>query len=650
MLTEITNRKKLSVFPPRLLFITALTILSSIVNAQTQRAIDGELATCKVTWDDKVFQSKLNQIGCFDLPPAFPSDAVVFIEINYPNANIGDRVILSVQDGGQLDNGKDVKVQKIDNNKNLIFSFHLYDEGLHRVILRKGNDSKTVQLWGKNNVSITAEDTTHESGNPDKNPGDSCKPCKSKTGSNPFNSYNGNVHREIKDLEIWGGAGEIPLVWMRYGNSRTRAIKANYGQAHEWSSSFQYTMTDAGTNKLGQEKIKIDYPEQGHNIFTQDKMNPALWLTDSGVDKRLFQEGNNFFLQTGNGFRYRFEKLFDLNGSNYYQLQDFRDSYQNLYTLSYIKKHLSRITEPAGRYLEIVYKNLKGQTVIDSVKSSDGRSVIYHYSIIKDSLTDWVALDTVYYGDGTKAIYTYSQKGPGSPLRLEHAIDPRNEATDVDMKYIYDTQRDIAGFIKEERNGRTGEAMATLTVDHYTRTVCYPNGRVQTLVFPDSLMGDLHSYTDGLGGKTKLSYQNGTGFAKTSTDELGRTTIYNNTTIYGNFLKITHPDGSIERWTRDDLDLILTHTDELGRITTYTRDNNHRVKRIDYADGSYETLTYNKFGEVLEYKRVMVQKNIHSTIPQDLEEVFVMQKEILRDTVMITQTGLLQLQMHLVIQ
>src|SRR3954470_11700282 len=40
-----------------------------------------------------------------------------------------------------------------------------------------------------------------------------------KPGINNFNPYTGNVHREIKDIEVWGGVGEIPLVLTRYGNS-----------------------------------------------------------------------------------------------------------------------------------------------------------------------------------------------------------------------------------------------------------------------------------------------------------------------------------------------------------------------------------------------------------------------------------------------
>jgi RHS repeat-associated protein len=64
-------------------------------------------------------------------------------------------------------------------------------------------------------------------------------------------------------------------------------------------------------------------------------------------------------------------------------------------------------------------------------------------------------------------------------------------------------------------------------------------------------------------------------------------------------LSRTTPDGAIESWTRDSLDLVLTHTDQLGRVTAYTRDDQHRMTRIDYPDGSFETFSYNGFSQAL---------------------------------------------------
>src|SRR5207245_6483299 len=45
-----------------------------------------------------------------------------------------------------------------------------------------------------------------------------------------------------------------------------------------------------------------------------------------------------------------------------------------------------------------------------------------------------------------------------------------------------------------------------------------------------------------------------------------------------------------------------TATDEGGHVTQFTRDTSHRVTRIDYPDGGYETFSYNSFGEVLTHQ------------------------------------------------
>lgn len=432
-----------------------------------------------------------------------------------------------------------------------------------------------------------------------------CTKCDTKSGD-PFDPYTGNEHREVRDLEVWGTVGEIPLVWMRYSNSRYGSFyKYIYGDGSNWNSSFNYNMSDAGLNAQGRPQVFIHYPEGGGVYFFQSPGISAQWLPLSAINEKLFQDGNNFYLQMANGHRYHFQRM-ALPGGNHYQLQDIRDNYQNVYRLTYDRYgFLSRVTEPAGRYLAVSYRVVASTYyLVDQVSSSDGRSVKYNYDVYDDSVAKWVRLVGVDYGDGTKALYTYSQTKRGLRPSLEHAIDPRYNGTDVDMRFTYDSSN-AWGFIKEEINGVTGKVMVTLKNEVGKRTVCYANGRVQVYSVPGELMGLMKEYTDGLGRKIQYSYngsspgQGGPGLLNSETDALGRTTVYNQRTIYGNLLEVTYADGSKEKWTRDTLDQILTHTDELGRVTTYTRDARNRVTRIDYPDATRERFTYNTFGEVL---------------------------------------------------
>ncbi len=118
-------------------------------------------------------------------------------------------------------------------------------------------------------------------------------------GTNLFEPYTGNAHRAIPDLEVWGGVGEIPLVWMRYGNSRLGRYVYNYGDAHNWNSSFNYNMSDLGLSDQNQPQILVHYPEGGDNIFTRDGAGSTIWSPLAGVDKRLSQQGNFFFPPDG---------------------------------------------------------------------------------------------------------------------------------------------------------------------------------------------------------------------------------------------------------------------------------------------------------------------------------------------------------------
>lgn len=145
-----TSRQK--TFKSVLFFATISLLLflsfSMHVNAQDKRAIDGEMAICKITVDKKIYQPLPNQVGCFDMISNIKPLATIPVEVSYSNGKAGDKVILTVEDGGKLDNGKGIRIAQLDNLKKLSFSFTVSNQpGLFRVTLSKGNDTKTIQLW-----------------------------------------------------------------------------------------------------------------------------------------------------------------------------------------------------------------------------------------------------------------------------------------------------------------------------------------------------------------------------------------------------------------------------------------------------------------------------------------------------------------------
>ena len=57
-------------------------------------------------------------------------------------------MVISVEDGGRLDNDKGVKVMQLDREKKITFNFQVTgDPGIFRLLLTKGKDSKVVQFW-----------------------------------------------------------------------------------------------------------------------------------------------------------------------------------------------------------------------------------------------------------------------------------------------------------------------------------------------------------------------------------------------------------------------------------------------------------------------------------------------------------------------
>ncbi|HEX5153589.1 MAG TPA: RHS repeat-associated core domain-containing protein [Parafilimonas sp.] len=622
MSTMLTIQKRIIIIIRTLLLIVITNQISLRVKAQESSFIEEENATCKITVNDKMYQPKLNGAGFFDRVSNVPPLATVRAEIKYSSGRAGEKVIVAAIDGGDFD-GSIAKVVILNNQKKCMFDFRVGDEaGLYRVSVRKGDDRKFLRLWvtdsGKSFVAGKGEHScgSNDDGGTDDPPDDSCDDGPPPPGD-PFRPYTGNESRSVLDLQVWGSVGQVPLTWIRYGNSRHGNFKPYFGDAFGWNFSFNYNMHNNGVDGLGRKQIQVHFPEGGENTFAQDATDTSLWIPHPGQYNRVFQNGNIFIMQTARGWRYRFEK-FSVNGNPYYQLQSITDQYQNTDTLIYNKqKKLIKVQEPAGRFLQVFYGKVNGLIAIDSVRTSDGRSVRYHYSVVHDTVQnntiDWVVLDTVKYGDGTQAEYEYGIVRHGQVPQLEHATDPRYTGRYVNMRYVYDTTVHTSGFIHEERNGRTSSLMTTLIVTNGYRTVCYANGRVQVFKMPGQQLGYTNTYTDGLGRKTSYSYSDGkTGFLKTSTDALGRVTTYDSISLYGNPLQITYADGSTEKWTRDDLDLETTHTDELNRTTTYHRDAKHRIASIEYADGASESFIYNNFGE--EVKHTHKNKGADSTV------------------------------------
>jgi hypothetical protein len=117
------------------------------VNGQAPLKVKGEPALCRVKVNDKTFELKVNGGGYFQRIPNVPKNAVVPVEIFYPNGIEGEKIIISVLDGGRIDQ-EIVKVINLDKEKKCAFNLTVTDQiGSFRVLVIKGDDEKVVQVW-----------------------------------------------------------------------------------------------------------------------------------------------------------------------------------------------------------------------------------------------------------------------------------------------------------------------------------------------------------------------------------------------------------------------------------------------------------------------------------------------------------------------
>lgn len=177
--------------------------------------------------------------------------------------------------------------------------------------------------------------------------------CEESTDSS-ITPYTGNEHRVVKELEVWGSVGKLPLNWTRYYNSRFINDANLFGNTKTWRHSYQWEIaveTSAGAIS----RIKLFYPDGTANDFTPSGTANKFVSTPAIRDVcYLNAAGDTLTLQRPEGSRYRFKRV----GSSWL-LDTFLDREQNLYTMTYGGgNQLTRISDASGRYLRITYQTL----------------------------------------------------------------------------------------------------------------------------------------------------------------------------------------------------------------------------------------------------------------------------------------------------
>jgi hypothetical protein len=128
--------------------------------SQAEPSIKGDKASIRLGLNEKNYhvpknklapqevKMELNPLGISNRIANIRPQGKIPIEVVYPDGNTGEKIVVIVLDGGNLDNGKNMKVVPLDTQKRARFIFTTSSSnGMHRVMLKKDLDTKIIQLW-----------------------------------------------------------------------------------------------------------------------------------------------------------------------------------------------------------------------------------------------------------------------------------------------------------------------------------------------------------------------------------------------------------------------------------------------------------------------------------------------------------------------
>ncbi len=477
-----------------------------------------------------------------------------------------------------------------------------------------------------------------------------------------YDPYTGNATRSITDIAVAGAVGEYPLALVRTANSRMPSTTELFGWAGGWNHNYNWILEDSPLGPLHPTRYTVAFPDGRVETFQSVTWDSANYYrvragngnnagTSAGVRERfvpLDTNPNNMYgyLILPDGGRVEFKAQQHVSGSQYwykYHVTAIIDPYGLRTTIASelvaqnTRRRITRVTEPAGRYIQFSYGTPNGPR-ISQVAASDGRAVNYYYSY---TMLDHV----VYYSNANwTARYQYvgaNVGGPDLPPLLRTCDDPMYPGPMKRIAYEYKTGTNadqtaaVYGQILRERywDGVSGDeaigaVVSTLTIGLPNNSPVYrteTRGDNMTRTFIYNGAGYVTWASDFMGHQSTQGYDPTTKFINSVINFNRITTDYTTNALTGNVTVVTFPltqgdtPGQQTRPTvryqygwancpdpnnRDANNpyYLYSITDEGGHTTTFTRDANKRVTRIDYPDGGYETFTYNSFGRVLTHR------------------------------------------------
>lgn len=484
--------------------------------------------------------------------------------------------------------------------------------------------------------------------------------------------YTGNARRSVEDLmPVPGAVGAYPLKWVRTLNTRNET-GLQFGGGGSWQHSYGWNVVISippppdplvrPEDDYQGPAAKVDFPDGKVMEFGCSEERGVPWHapgtelcgdTDGPGEKiyflRSLGDGHYDLLLTDGGVvEFRYTAFVNASGGTVYVrvARAIVDPYGQRTTLDHdAYGKLSRVTEPAGRYIQINYGGQTGSLGrIESAHAYDGRgnlieSVRYFYTMISYDSGSAPCLTRVEYDDGAAASYTYrsANTSSGTGLLVATCNDVRYAGAMKRIKYEYIQPTTVdespRGQVWRERNLTTNQIVTEVVTPVPTSSeLCPPDppqhrraerrgdGAVRTFRYNDGCPphdeDGIKSYTDFKGNMTTLTWFNlninlpepypfpdapsYSYYMKRETDPRGHNSYTVRDFATRAVRRQVHHDGTyVELGYADAKHHFLAwRRDENGHVTHFDRDENNRIWRIRHPNGGWEQFTYNQFGQV----------------------------------------------------
>ncbi|MGI8819546.1 MAG: RHS repeat domain-containing protein [Chthoniobacterales bacterium] len=469
------------------------------------------------------------------------------------------------------------------------------------------------------------------------------------TTGGSYDPYTGNATRSITDIVVPGAVGAYPLDFTRTLNTRNIASEPAggsgqaFGAAGGWRHSYQWTIERRVIPGTCDESIRpggysVHYPDGRRVTFGGDpnSTEPFRPLA-SGISDRFqpIEQDNphSCYLLLADGGKIWFEAsitpercpnspgttgqlTFD------YTLSGVIDPYGQVTMIdggidSHGEFRVDKITEPGGRNLTLWYSeellNSIEERLVPDPTVTPKRVVRYGYSIQAGGSQGLTSVN--YFDDPSlTATYTYQPSNTSSnpvPL-IETCDDTMYPGAMSRIRYEFMQGGDYGQLHSEKRPDGTLVSQLDVTTGN-TRMETRGDEATRTFTYTGGL---LTAWTDFMPSPNTATWSQGhgtgnlTGFVTSATDPRGQSasgyvTNFGRDAMTGKVTSITYPatpsdengTGGTRNIGYESLFYIANVSDERGKLTTYQRDQYHRIFEVDYPQSDYETSApYESFG------------------------------------------------------